>query len=201
MEAEIKKFKIELQKIIDSLEWFYIEKCKCPNCGNELFFKVSVLDEDKGVICPKCKKNTILGGDFFPKNCETYQYLFLDAMRESLRRVVDATYDFRSCYVRAYTSFEIFLYKVTVSQFKKKNVDGEIISFILDEVRPKIEFYFKLFKKLNVVLDKKDEKDIELRRIQNVRNGIVHKGFFISEEQILKAFEKISRIFRILTII
>ena len=71
MEPEVKKFKTELQGIIDSLEWFGFDKC--PNCGIPL--KYSILDGDEGVVCPKCKKNTIWG-DLIPEKCEIYQDLF-----------------------------------------------------------------------------------------------------------------------------
>jgi len=190
MNYSVKKFKIELQKIVDSLEWFHFDKC--PNCGAPL--KASILDGNEGVVCSKCKEG-IMWGDFFPEECEKYQYLFLDAMRESLERVVDVTYDFCSCYLRAYTSLEVFLSKVVEYQFKKRRADDKAIQSRL--MRTNLNSYKKLLKEVNIEIEEKAWST--LWKVAEVRNKIVHKGFLPSEEQILKAFKRISRIFIILS--
>lgn len=195
MESEIKKFKTELQDIIDSLEWFGFDNC--PNCKSSV--KFSILDSDEGAICPKCKKITIWG-DLFPSHCEIYQEFFLSAMRESLRKKIDVTEDFRSSFIEVYTALEIFLQKLVESQFKKRNIDDKIIEFMLNEMRPDVRFYFRLFKVLDFDLDKESEKHIEkVREIQELRNKVVHKGYLPSEGEILRAFKRISRIFIILS--
>ena len=185
------EFKRGLQEIIDSLGWFIFHKCKC---GKKI--KVPALDSEYS--CSKC--GTIYN-DYcsLPEYCEVYQELFLEAIRGSFKEKIDVTDEYRYHFIKAYTSLEIFFQQIARDKLEKKHTNKEVISFILEEMRPDFELYLKLLQCLEVKETKQGKKFRDLlASTRAIRNNIVHRGYSPSDEQILKAFESIAEIFHIL---
>ena len=190
MDYEEKDFKKKFQKIIDLLDLFLLEECS--RCKHKV--KISILDGE----CPRCKEVAI-SGDLYPDICEIYQQLFIDAIHGCMDEKISSREDYRSHFIRDYTSLETFLLQVAEELMRKKHMNDKIISFIFEEMKPDIRLYFRLLDSLDVKLEKKDKAFIEsLRKIQEIRNKIVHKAYHPSEEETLGAFEKIAKVFYIL---
>jgi len=189
MDNEENYFEKSFKKIVDLLDLLLLEEC--PNCKHKV--KISILDGE----CPRCKE-TVMYGNFYPDVCEIYQELFIDAMRGCLEEEMSYG-DYRSHFIRVYTSLETFLLQIAEEQMRKKHINDKIISFIFDEMRPDVGLYFKLLDSLDVKVEKKDKVFIEsIRKIQEIRNKIVHRAYYPSEEETSGTFEKIAKVFYIL---
>jgi len=182
---EENKLREELKKIIDSLGWFGVQKC--PKCNS--LVKFSVLDSDKGAICPKCGET--FSGDLRLgySNVELYKTLFLDAIYLSIS---EYSSDLRSALITAFTSLEVFLNNVIEYQFNKRKMDDQIIECILIKMKPNLRTYRELLEAVNIKIDKYWDT---LWEVTKVRDDIVHRGKFPKNEDIVKVFDRISKIF------
>jgi hypothetical protein len=192
MDYEEDYFKKRFQEILDSLDWFLLEECS--KCKRKV--KISILDGE----CPSCKEPAIQG-KLYPNIYEIYQELFVDAIHGCMdeKMKMKRKRDYRPHFIRVYTSLETFLLRVAEEQMRKKHINSKVVSFIFDNMRPDVGLYFELLDSLDVKVEKKDKTFIEgLRKIQKIRNIVVHKAEYPSEEQVLEAFEKIAKVFSIL---
>lgn len=188
---EEREFKSRLKDILDSLGWDILKKCECGN-----MIKVPALDNE--YRCLKCGTNYITDGPL-PECCEVYQQLFFDAIRGSLKEKIDATEEYSSHFIKAYTSLEVFFQQIARDKLEKKHTNEKIISFILNEMRPDFRLYLKLLQCLEAKEAKQEKKFKDLlASTQDIRNNVVHRAYSPSDEQILKAFESIAEIFHIL---
>ena len=190
MDYEASYFKKRFQEILDSLGWFLLKECS--KCKRKV--KISILDGQ----CPSCKE-TAIPGKLYPDICEIYKELFIDAIHGCMDEEMKRKEDYRPHFIRVYTSLETFLCRVAEGQMRKKHINSKVVSFIFDNMRPDVGLYFELLDSLDVKVGKKDKAFIEgLRKIQKMRNIVVHKAEYPSKEQVLEAFEKIAKVFYIL---
>lgn len=185
------KFKKELKRIIDSLGWHGIDKC--PNCDSMV--KFSVIDSDEGAICPKCGKTALIGGlRLSYSNVELYRTLFLDAVYLTISEYFS---DLRSALITAFTSLEVFLNVVIEYQFKKRKTDDRVIECILIKMKPNLRFYKELLEAVNIKIKEKHWN--ALWEVAKIRDDIAHRGIYPKDKDIVKTFDKISKIFMVLS--
>jgi len=207
---EVSELKDKLKDVITLLGWYGTETCSKPGCGKPV--RYSVLDssfvtgnvESESLNCPS-GHGSVVGGDLSVGHGERYRSMFQDAIALSVNYYYPNLSD--AAVVLAHTSLELFLSRVIEYQLKKRRVDEAIARFVLDDMKPNMRAYGELLETLGIkVKIMKGEKLLEvsvkktkewekLWEVSRIRDDVVHRGRYPSDEEVLLVLGKIAAAF------
>ena len=207
---EASDMKDKLKDIIALLGWHGTMTCSQLDCGKPV--RYSVLDasfvtgnaEAESLRC--ASGHAAGGGDLSVGHDERYRSMFQDAIALSVNYYYPNLSD--AAVVLAHASLELFLSKVIEYQLKKRKVEEGITRFILDDMKPNMRAYGELLDRLGIMVQKlKEGKPLvevpvtktdewkSLHEVSRIRDDVVHRGIYPSDEEVLLVFERIARAF------
>ena len=174
--------------------------CSQLDCGKPVRYSVldaSFVTGNAEAESPRCASGHAAGGgDLSVGHDERYRSLFQDAIALSVNYYYPNLSD--AAVVLAHASLELFLSKVIEYQLKRRKVEEGITRFILNDMKPNMRAYGDLLETLGIKVKKTKEWE-KLWEVSRIRDDVVHRGRYPSDEEVLLVFERIARAFTILS--
>lgn len=181
-------FKEELRKIADSLKLFSVDEC--PNRNSQI--KDSQPVPDRRTPHPKSSETVLddirhLGG----ADLELYMELFLCAVYLATSKPSSSL---RAALLMAFASLEVFLRKATRFQLKKAEFGDDLIRKLLRSGYDCTAGYRDLFGIVSIETEDQYCWD-GLLATEKIRDDVLCRGAIPEDEDVLMAFDGISKAF------
>lgn len=190
-----------LRSIVDQLDKFgQLGWYATTSCLNGHLVRYSVLDSSsvsaEGVRCSECNQEVLSGDLRVHDETVNYRSMFQDSI-ELLAMTVSARTHFGSDVpvVLAHTSLEVFLRQAVESKLRERAVDDKVAGFVLNNMRPDVRTYLDCLETLGAIKNKNEKFLNGLREVSEWRNAFIHRAEAVTDEQALRACEKIAEAF------